>query len=491
MPLFRRNRNPNNPKKFSENLKTTPVKIAGDAAATSVRFVNAKPSTIDEKEIKNNIGEAREEDISVSEHPSISSGRIIEFFTGEPQNINIEPPTGNTDGDCEFSPEGFLSNIDCVVSYMFAHIVPRRRAKGGFRNPAPNTSDEIPYSPEIGTIEPEDADLPFQVMFVEQDLIDNGIIRLSSARIQHRRESSGVSVIRNETLDIDTWYNGRFENFNVGNNVSVGYLNDDEFSWEPGDRYNWTHGTINFTSNIASEWIGETCVVSGSYLDISDCEDTVIVECNSKQVEISCPPPSGSTPETSSSPTSSCPTSSSPTSSCPTSSSPTSSCPTSSCPTSSQPLTGNNEPCYDTIAECKSITIPFDPKECGVNVPILVPDPESVIIYDGELTGDDSVIKETVNGTEVKAVYTDKSISLIAWKFFVFSIGSEEDPYKEIHNGTNFLETDASISAPIKINYFDKKYGKAKYVSKLKTLTEGSKIKIGENAKGNLVIAKK
>jgi hypothetical protein len=457
-------------------LKTTPVKIAGDATADVVNFLNARPSPIDSRKISNEIIEAKEENIFVSDHPSIASGRIIEFFTGEPQNIDIDPPSGNAAGDCEFSPEGFLGERDCVVSYMFAHLVPRRRVQGGFRNPAPNTSDEIPYSPEIGTIEPEDADLPFQVMFVNQDSLDNSLIRLSSARVQHRRESSGVSVIRNETLDIDTWYNGRFENFNIGNNVSIGYLKDDEFSWDPGDRYHWTHGTINFTSNIASEWTGETCIVSGSYLDVSDCEDTVIVECTSKEVEVSCPPPSGSTPETSSSPTSSCPTSSSP---------------TSSCPTSSQPSTGNNEPCYETISECKSVTIPFDPEECGVLVPILVPDPESVIVYDGELTGDDSVIQETVNGNEVKAVYTDDSISLIAWKFFVYSIGSDDDPYKEIHNGTEFLDTDASISAPLKINYFEKKYGKAKYISRLKTLTEGSKIRIGENSKGNLVIAKR
>ena len=479
MPLFRRNsRVTINPKKFSDNLSSTPVNIAGDSTSTIARFDNAVPIPSNADKISEELDTIVSEDIFVCGHPSITTGRIIKFFTGEPQNVDAGDPesAGNSGGDCEFSPEGALAGRDCVISYMFAHIVPRRRINGGFRKTSPIPSSEIPYSPPIGTIEPEDADLPFQVMFVEQDEINNELIKLSSARIQHTNVSAGVSVIRNEILDIDTWYNGRFENFNLGNNVSVGSSNDTEINWEPGERYNWTHGVINFTSNIASEWTGETCIVSGGYLDTSECEDTVKVVCTSELVEVDCP-------STSSQPSSATIGTSG----------------TSGTPgitgtpgtTGTSGTSGSPDPCFTNVSTCKSVIVPFDPEECGVWVPTLIPDPESVITYDGELTGEDSVIKETVNGKEVKAVYSEDSISLIAWKFFVYSIGTDDDPYRDIHSGTDFKDTDAVISGPVKINYFEKKYGKAKYISKMKQMTEGDGISIGENSRGNLVIAKK
>ncbi len=458
MPLFNRSRQVINPKKFSENLSTTPVKIAGDSTSTIVNFLNATPTQSNKEKIEDNLKEIISEDIFVPGHPSLASGRIIRFYTGEPQGTGIDAPNSNSGGDCEFSPESFSNDQECIIYYMFAHIVPKRRYKGGFRKSSPIPSDEIPYSPPIGTIEPEDSDLPFQVMFVEQDEIDNSLIKLSSARVKHTNKASGVSVIQGEVLDIDTWYNGRFENFNVGNNVSIGYTEDKEFSWDIGDRYHWTHGSINFTSNISSEWSGEACVVSGGYLDISQCEDSISVECSSKIVEIACPSTSGTsgTPGT----------------------------------TGTSGTSGSPEPCFTTISECKSVIIPFDPEECGIWVPTVSPDPEKVIVYDGELTGDESVITETVNGTEVKAVYSENSIRLIAWKFFVYSIGTDDDPYKEFHNGTDFKETDAVISAPVKVNFFEKEFGKAKYISRMKQMTEGTGISIGENSRGNLVIAK-
>lgn len=253
MPLFNRNRPVINQKRFATNLSNTPYRFTENVSTSVLKFENAQPNESDNQRIYNTITST--EGINVCNHPTISSGRIIRFFIGEPEKLEIPEGTETVGAEeCIINPEQvLLENKNCVILYLFGHLVPKRRNSYGFEENPPVVTNEIPYSPPEGDIKPDDTDLPFQVMSVEQNLDDNKFLTVSSVNVIHRTGSSGVSVIKNEALEIDTWYNGNFELNNIGNNVGKGYLNDNNFEWEVGDRYNWTHGTVFFTSNIATE----------------------------------------------------------------------------------------------------------------------------------------------------------------------------------------------------------------------------------------------
>jgi hypothetical protein len=358
LPLFDRSRPVINQKRFA-------TRQIGNLTSHSIKFENASPSESDWEVIHDIVVSTVGDTISVSNHPSISSGRIIRFFIGQLDDSQVKK-TVNLTSNCEVNPEDFLTGVNCVVTYLFGHIVAKRRQVYGFKIDAIKPTSSIPYSPPEGNITTDDNEFDYQVMFVDQN-IDDSKIKVSSVNVNHYNSRTGVSVIRSETLNIDTWYNDNFKLYNNGDNVTIGYLNDKSFNWNVGDRYNWNFGTVSFTSNICSE--------------IHD----------------------------------------------------------------------------------------------GINYEYM-PNEKSIL---------------TENGMEVKCESTMETIKLIAWKFFVNSIGTEEDPYKDSKHNFNFNTEDVDLVSDIKINYYGRKYDKAKFINTLKSVNSGNNIEIYKNLRGNIIIAKR
>lgn len=234
--------------KFGGNTDI-PLRTVGPYTEKDIRFINAVADSSNELIINNSITSQISGNISVSNHPSISNGIIAPLYIGNPGSPTPEFIYANPYifDNSDFYPE---YSDSCSKTFLFANLVAKRRDDGFLASDL--MDDKIPYSPSISKFQ-NDVEKQYQVIFTNQNIYNDSLISIYGLNMIMRSNGRGISVIHGEKLDIDTWYNGKFNNYNIGNNVGIGYTNDTSINWNVGDRYNWSFGTIFFTYNLSTK----------------------------------------------------------------------------------------------------------------------------------------------------------------------------------------------------------------------------------------------
>jgi len=258
MPLYgRRSRPTVNSSDNGSRNKDLPFGTNSPVPAEDLVFSNAVPTVPIEAKIDSALEDIASQRIKLSDLPTLSTGVITPIFLGEPTNPTAEFLFSNPqfNNSAEFYPD---LEDPCVVSFLFANVVAKRRPLTGVPISPTLAFNRIPYSPEESTL-PSDFENDFQVMFINQDIINEDLLKINGLNLIHESNGRGIPVILGETIEVDSWYNGNFNSYNLANNVGLGYTNDPETSWEVGDRYQWGFGSIYFTLNLGKRKLSPDC----------------------------------------------------------------------------------------------------------------------------------------------------------------------------------------------------------------------------------------
>lgn len=227
---------------------SVPIRTTSPYPEKELEFENAVATPANEIDIASGVNEATLSPLQVSDHPTMATGVIVPIFLGKPGNPTQEFIYSNpyVFDSKDFYPEELK---DCAKVFLFANVVTARRSSG-FKTNSP-TVERVPYGPTPPRL-PNDTAKTHQVVFVDQDIFDDKFITVNGLNLMMKTAGNGVPVLHSEDLKIDTWYNGKFNQYNIGNNVGIGYTNDKKQSWDLGDRYTWSFGTIWFSYNLST-----------------------------------------------------------------------------------------------------------------------------------------------------------------------------------------------------------------------------------------------
>ncbi len=233
------------------NGQIIPVETSSPVPLRPIEFKNAKADSVDNDLIIKALSYMTDTPIEVSRLPSIGVERTVPspLFLGKPGEPSDEFLYNNPEfiiGSSEFFNN---YDTDCSTHFLFANIQSKTNS-GPIGIPKTNFKEfDIPNSPT--NVLPKKREGNFEVTFIEQSS-DFSEIKISGQNIIMRGKEGKIQFLSENDYSYDNWYNGNFNDYELGDNVSYGYTNDPIISRNIGERYNWSHGTIWFVASIGN-----------------------------------------------------------------------------------------------------------------------------------------------------------------------------------------------------------------------------------------------
>jgi hypothetical protein len=252
MPLYRKQK----PKVFKEEGEivgnnNAPLGYRNPVSERSIAFVNGTPSPDDNvfllSALESVMGSTN---IDGTNLPVLNTETTVENYikpiflgsNGQPsEEFLYTNPTANLN---------LTKNADCVTTFMFANIQ-AKKSERGFKEQLQKTDPNIPNSVTNKTPSAT-SEQKYQLMFIEQGDEFNSRIRINSFDIIIDNLGKGINTILSSPLQLDNWYDGRWVDYNIGNNVTIGATNDPVKERKVGDRLNWSFGSVFLAKTFGS-----------------------------------------------------------------------------------------------------------------------------------------------------------------------------------------------------------------------------------------------
>lgn len=267
MSLYKGNRKRNlSLREKGFNGQKVPINSTTPSSIRKIDFQNARPPKRQNDIIFDAISWAIDNPIEESKIPSMGYERTTPAPVFIGNNIRPNKEFLYTNPGFELlDDELFFSETEdddrCDTIFLFAHM--RGKTNDyfiGFPSQTPTIKNVPQGVPE--SFGPGDR-LEHQVVFFEQS-IDNTQIKISGINMVVEDFGKGASFI-GAVYEHDNWYSGNFNDYEVSDNVSVGYTNDRIISRKIGERYNWSFGTIWFMKTI-----GQTLLIPSRICNLTE-----------------------------------------------------------------------------------------------------------------------------------------------------------------------------------------------------------------------------
>jgi len=275
--------------------KNTPYSFFEEYPEVEIDFVNAYPEdtvlnsiyqSLSEIDNSNSNPELIQNNTFVTNLPSISNHKGV-----DENNQTIFSPVpifmGNSDAFTKqflyFNPElrnvnpsTFFQTTDCEHVFLFNNLLMETTLDRGIAAPAMPSCPVPSLQPETVTVTDvncTDIDLlGYQQLTGGQQVIGHyhgqTYIQSTTQLVNFQQVQDkividviecfvaslgrGIQLINSKPMNFDTWYDGNWESFNLGNNVGTGYsktITDDSLI---KDRYKWSFGSIFLTKSLGT-----------------------------------------------------------------------------------------------------------------------------------------------------------------------------------------------------------------------------------------------
>jgi hypothetical protein len=189
---------------------------------------------------------------------------IKPIFLGSPGNPTDEFLYANPTAQLDFQ-----TNADCETVFLFANIQAKKNSSKseinnnprGFNKLSDKKDKTIPNT--ITDQLPSDTSNKYQLVFLEQTNNDTKI-KINTYDLVVENGGKGVGTVITSPVQLDTWYNNvtisgapdgrssRWVDYNIGDNVTIGAVNDTLVSRKPGERFDWSFGSIFLAKTFGS-----------------------------------------------------------------------------------------------------------------------------------------------------------------------------------------------------------------------------------------------
>ena len=265
MPLYRIQK----PKIFktTENLvgsTNSPLAFQQPVPERNIDFLNATPTPSNYNEFVITALQAVQDQATIlgSNLPVINKESLTEqyikpIFLGKPGEPTNEYLFANPNDTLNVT-----DNTDCDTLFIFASMQAKKSTGRGFNKIADVLDNTIPNA--LTSDLPSDTTLPNQLLFINETS-NSGAIQINNYDLFVSNGGTGVGTVVSNPVLFDTWYNkkvnikdsptgrnGRWIDYNIGNNVTVGAVNDPIYPRQIGERYNWAFGSIFLTKTFGS-----------------------------------------------------------------------------------------------------------------------------------------------------------------------------------------------------------------------------------------------
>jgi hypothetical protein len=261
MPLYRKPK----PKIFKNDTElvgntNAPNAYVQPVPERNIDFVNAKP--LDNSFILSALQSVKSQEtilgtnLPIINNESTTEKYIKPIFLGK-----IGEPTE------EFlyaNPNSYLNyetKSDCEKVFLFANLQ-AKKSNRGFNKLVDKKDTTIPNV--LTNKEPSNSNEKYQLLFFEQT-DNNSKIKLNAYDFVVENVGKGISTIVSSPIELDTWFNKKINNseevsgrssrwidYNIGDNVTIGATNDTITKRNPGERYNWSFGSIFIVKSFGS-----------------------------------------------------------------------------------------------------------------------------------------------------------------------------------------------------------------------------------------------
>jgi hypothetical protein len=264
MPLYRKQK----PKIFKTDdvlvgNTNSPLAFQQPVPERNVDFDNAKPTPSDYNEFVITALQSVQSqatilgtNLPVLNKEATTERYIKPIFMGSPNNPSDEFLYANAGRTLDFE-----SNANCETVFLFANLQAKKSDRG-FNKIVDKKDKNIPNT--ITDSLPSDTNQKYQLMFVEQTDNDTKI-KINAYDLVVENAGKGIGTVIQSPIQLDTWFNkklsendvptgrnGRWVDYNIGDNVTVGATNDKLNNRKIGERFDWSFGSIFLAKTFGS-----------------------------------------------------------------------------------------------------------------------------------------------------------------------------------------------------------------------------------------------
>jgi hypothetical protein len=272
MPLYRKQK----PKIYKDNSApvgntNSPLAYKQPIPERNIDFNNAKPTASDFNEfIISALADVQSQttiqgvNLPVINTESKTENYIKPIFLGSPGNPTDEFLYANPTAQLDFQ-----TNADCETVFLFANIQAKKNSSKSETNNSPRGFNKLSDKKDktipntITDQLPSDTSNKYQLVFLEQTNNDTKI-KINAYDLVVENRGKGIGTVITSPVQLDTWYNNvtisgapdgrssRWIDYNIGDNVTIGAVNDTLVSRKPGERFDWSFGSIFLAKTFGS-----------------------------------------------------------------------------------------------------------------------------------------------------------------------------------------------------------------------------------------------